>query len=282
MVETIEKKPVVLVTGSGGMLGRDVVPVFRVFATVLPFTRQQLDITKKSDVDRIFLRKRPSLVINCAGFTRVDEAESKRKEAFNANVTGVGILASSCKKIGAALVHFSTDYVFDGQKKEGYIETDRKRPLNYYGLTKSLGEEVVQQRMDDYFIIRTSWLFGEHGNNFVEAIRRQKGSSSIRVVNDQRGCPTYTKDLAAALPSLVKGYPYGIYHITNTGSCTWFDFAREIVKKSGGGPEVISITSAELDRAAIRPKNSMLRSTKFKRKLPLWKSALQKYLRSRR
>jgi len=280
-VEAIEKKPVVLVTGSGGMLGSDIALAFQRSATVLAFNREQLDIARKSDVDRILFGKRPSLVINCAAFTKVDEAESKRNEAFNTNVKGVGILASSCRKIGAALAHFSTDYVFDGKKKGGYIETDRKRPLNYYGLTKSLGEDMIQQRMDNYFIVRTSWLFGKHGNNFVEAIRRQMGSSSIQVVNDQRGCPTYTKDLTAALPPLVEEYPYGIYHITNTGSCTWFDFAREVVQKSGGGPKVVPITSAELDRAAIRPKNSVLRSTKFKRKLPSWKSALQKYLHSR-
>ena len=273
----------ILITGADGQIAAEFRKCLEAQSgyVVSALNKEMLDISDAAALAEAISSYRPSIVLNCAAYNLVDKAEEDFDTAFRINASGVKNLAFSCRKNNVLLIHFSTDYVFDGKKKGGYIETDRKRPLNYYGLTKSLGEDMIQQRMDNYFIVRTSWLFGKHGNNFVEAIRRQMGSSSIQVVNDQRGCPTYTKDLTAALPPLVEEYPYGIYHITNTGSCTWFDFAREVVQKSGGGPKVVPITSAELDRAAIRPKNSVLRSTKFKRKLPSWKSALQKYLHSR-
>lgn len=267
----------ILITGSKGMLGSDIVKEFNDFE-LFPFDKNELDITKKDELLKNLKKIKPDILINCAAYTDVDASETNKKEALSINATAVKNIAESCKSLSIQLIHFSTDYVFDGNSKEGYNEDSAKNPISYYGYTKSLGEDYIQQELKNYFIVRTSWLFGKNGRNFVDAIIKKSKEKEIRVVDDQIGSPTYTKDLAAAVKILVENYDYGIYHITNKGICTWFDFAREILKQTNSKAKVIPISSKELNRPAKRPECSILINTKFKNKLPFWDIALRNYL----
>lgn len=268
----------ILITGSNGMLGSDIVNEFYDF-DLYYFDKNKLNIANNGDILKNFQEIKPNVVFNCAAYTDVDGSETNKETALKINAEAVRNLAKACKKFNSALVHFSTDYVFDGQKKIGYSEDDRKNPLNYYGYTKSLGEDYVQQELKKYFIIRSSWLFGKNGKNFVDAIIKKSKDKEIKVVDDQTGSPTYTKDLAKAVKELlIKNYDYGIYHITNSGKCTWFEFAQEILKQSNSKAKVMPITSEELNRPAKRPVCSILLNTKFKNKLPFWNDALNRYL----
>ena len=270
-----------LITGSSGMLGSDIAHEFKNTQKgfkAYSLNKKQLDITKTHDILKNFRKIKPGIVINCAAYTDVDGSESNRKLALNVNAIAVKNLAKACRKFGSAMVHFSTDYVFDGKNKNGYREDSRKNPINYYGYTKSMGEKYIEEMLDNYFIIRTSWLFGKNGKNFVDAIIKKSKDKEIRVVNDQRGSPTYTKDLANAAKELIRNYRYGAYHITNRGACTWFEFAKEILKNANSKTKVIPIKSEEISRTAKRPRCSVLINTKFKNKLPFWDNALKRYL----
>ena len=267
----------ILITGSKGMLGSDIVQEFKDFH-LYAFGKSELDITKKSQIQKYFRKINPDIVINSAAYTDVDGSEANRKEALKANALAVRNIAMMCKKIDAALVHFSTDYVFDGKNKHGFRENDKKNPINYYGCTKSIGEDYIRKITKKYFIIRSSWLFGKNGKNFVQAIIKKSNEAEIKVVNDQAGSPTYTKDLAKAAKEIILNYDYGIYHITNGGTCTWFEFAQEILKNINSKTKTVPITSEELGRPAKRPKCSILINTKFKNELPFWSIALKRYL----
>ena len=267
----------ILITGSSGMLGSDLKNEFRDFE-LYPFSREALDITKKSHVQKYFRKIKPGIVINSAAYTDVDGSEINKRDALRTNAIAVRNIAMMCKKIDCSLIHYGTDYVFDGKFERGYMENDKKNPVNYYGYTKSVGEEYVKKIMRKYFIIRSSWLFGKNGKNFVQAILKKSNEAEIKVVNDQTGSPTYTKDLARATRELALNYDYGIYHITNKGTCTWFQFAREILKQVNSKTKIVPITSKELNRPAKRPKCSVLVNTKFKNKLPFWNAALKRYL----
>ena len=268
----------VLITGSDGMLGSDLKEEFKDFE-LFAFNKNKLDITKKEDVSAKIDEIKPEIVINCAAYTDVDNSEVNKEIALNVNANAVKYIAESCKKNDAKLVHFSTDYVFDGKNEAGYKEDDKKNPVGHYGYTKSLGEDHITSILDKYFIIRSSWLYGKNGKNFVKAIINKANEEEIKVVDDQIGSPTYTKDLAKATKELItQKYDHGIYHITNSGNCSWFEFAKEILKNINSRAKVVPMKSEELKRPAKRPKCSILVNTKFKNKLPLWNDALKRYL----
>jgi dTDP-4-dehydrorhamnose reductase/glucose-1-phosphate thymidylyltransferase short form len=257
-----------LILGAGGMLGRDLAAVF-------PGARlcghKDLDITDGAAVKAYILEMKPDLVINAAAYTNVDGCEDDPETAFAVNGDAPGYIAAACREVGAVLVHYSTDYVFDGSKME-YAESDEPNPINVYGASKLRGEQNIARCMDDYRIIRTSWLFGRHGKNFVETIRHlSKENETVRVVTDQVGKPTYTADLARKTAEIAE-CPPGIYHVTNDGVCSWYEFARAFA------PNIVPCTSAEFPRKAKRPAYSVLVNTKTSPMRP-WKEALEDYLR---
>jgi len=277
----------VLITGAGGMLARDLIPVLsgRGHETLAP-NESELDITDLHTVSTIVESLKPELIINCAAYTRVDDAEVEEVKALQVNGHGVENLCMACRSGNIPLLHFSTDYVFDGTKPTPYSIHDKPNPINAYGRSKLTGEKHILKLMDKFYIIRTSWLFGLHGNNFVETmLSLAKSQKSINVVNDQRGCPTWTVHLSQAIAELIETGRYGIYHITNSGSVTWYEFAREIFRLSGIHMNVIPVTSDRFPRPAKRPHNSVLDPYPLydvlKRNMPSWQGALAGYLKLR-
>jgi dTDP-4-dehydrorhamnose reductase len=259
-----------LIIGASGMLGSE---LCKVFPEAVKLTRKELDITNREQVMESIQKTKPDVVINAAAYTDVDGCEDKMELAFQVNGYGPGHIAEACSIVGAKLVHFSTDYVFDGSKKE-YVESDAPNPINVYGYSKLLGEIKIIENIRDCRIIRVSWLFGIHGRNFVETILRLSGEMSIvKVVNDQFGKPTYTVDLSNRVKEIIQLDP-GIYHITNEGTCSWYEFACAIIDNA------IPCTSEEFPRKAKRPKYSVLVNTKT-RPMRHWEEALTKYLRTR-
>jgi dTDP-4-dehydrorhamnose reductase len=257
----------ILLTGAGGMLGSDLAPVLAgaghdVFAR----PRADLDITREAEVARAFRDLEPHVVVNCAAFTRVDDCESSGR-ARDVNARGVGILADQCLRRDAHLVQISTDFVFDGSKRSPYTEEDLPNPLSAYGASKLEGEAAAL-RVPSGLVVRSSWLFGPAGWNFIEAILKQAeaGRSTISVVNDQIGRPTATPDLAEAILALIEAWAVGIYHFANQGEVTWFDFAREILDLSGHEDvEVKPIDSVTLGRPARRPAYSVLDTSRYEK-----------------
>ncbi len=260
-----------LILGAGGMLGTDLQTVF---PQAISFTHAELDITDKNAVFSVIDRYKPDIVINAAAYTKVDDCEENIERAFSVNGTAPGYIAAACRSTASSLVHFSTDYVFDGEKKE-YTESDKPNPINMYGASKLEGELAIARATERHYIIRTSWLFGLHGANFVETMLKLGASNpAVRVVNDQFGKPTYTKDLAQKIPEILN-CGYGIYHITNEGVCSWYEFASAII------PNAVPCTSEEFIRRAKRPKYSVLVNTKIK-PMRRWKEALLEYLEARK
>ncbi|KKH59367.1 dTDP-4-dehydrorhamnose reductase [Methanosarcina mazei] len=259
-----------LIIGSSGMLGSD---LCKVFPDAVKLTHHDLDITDRDQVIESILEIKPDVVINAAAYTNVDGCEDNKELAFQVNGYGPGYIAEACARAGAKLVHFSTDYVFDGSKKE-YVESDIPDPINVYGDSKLLGEKKIIENMDDYRIVRISWLFGIHGKNFVETMLKLSGEmDTVKVVNDQFGKPTYTMDLASKVKEIIELDP-GIYHITNDGICSWYEFASSIIDN------VIPCTSEEFPRKAKRPKYSVLVNTKTE-PMRHWREALKAYLKER-
>ncbi len=273
-----------IVTGAGGMLGADVTRQFSSNFKVTALTRKELDITDKKAVRQVFKHYRPEIVINCAAFTRVDDCESMKETAFSVNAEGPGILASACRDSGALLVHISTDYVFDGSKKSPWKEDEPKAPLNIYGESKLQGEKSVEARCDNYLIIRTSWLFGLNGPNFITTmLDLSKKRDELSVVNDQEGSPTSTRDLAWGIKMLVMHDLCGVFHCCNSGSCTWFDLCRFVFEKRGiKGVTLKPVPSESFPRPAARPEYSVLDTSRFKkftgRKMRPWQQAVSEYL----
>ncbi len=273
-----------IVTGAGGMLGADVTRQFSSNFKVTALTRKELDITDKKAVRQVFKHYRPEIVINCAAFTRVDDCESMKETAFSVNAEGPGILASACRDSGALLVHISTDYVFDGSKKSPWKEDEPKAPLNIYGKSKLQGEKRVEARCENYLIIRTSWLFGLNGPNFITTmLDLSKKRDELSVVNDQEGSPTSTRDLAWGIKMLVMHDLRGVFHCCNSGSCTWFDLCRFVFEKRGiKGVTLKPVPSESFPRPAARPEYSVLDTSRFKkftgRKMRPWQQAVSEYL----
>lgn len=252
------------------MLGSD---LCKVFPDAVKLTHKDLDITNKEKVIESILNKKPEVVINAAAYTDVDGCEDNKELAFQVNGYGPGYIAKSCSKIGAKLVHFSTDYVFDGSRNE-YVESDTPNPINVYGDSKLLGEQEIAENTEDYRIIRISWLFGIHGRNFAETMLKLSSQmDKVKVVNDQFGKPTYTVDLANEIKDILE-LESGIYHLTNDGVCSWYEFASAIIGNA------VPCASDEFPRKAKRPKCSVLVNTKTE-PMRHWKEALKAYMKER-
>ncbi len=277
----------VLIIGAKGMLGHYLMVTFRDLKPV-GVDKEELDITDEKMVEKFIFDLRPDLIINAAAYTDVDGCETNKDLAMKVNGYAVGYLARAAEKIGAVSVHYSTDYVFDGQKPDGYKENDEPaNPINVYGESKFLGEKLLKENCQKYYLIRTSWLFGRHGKNFVDTILKfGKEKEELKVVNDQRGKPTYTVDLAKRTKELIDGqYSFGIYHITNEGATTWYDYTLkifEVFKSLHPEQELAKVspcTSVEFPRPAKRPAWSILINTKVPPSQP-WPKAVEEYLKN--
>lgn len=274
----------VLVTGANGQLGYDVVKELqKQNIDCYGAARKDFDIVNFEATEKFITNYMPDAVIHCAAYTAVDKAEDEQGVCYLVNALATENIAKICKKINAKMLYISTDYVFDGTKNGFYEVDDKPNPINVYGKTKLLGEESVQKILDKYFIVRISWVFGEHGNNFVKTmLRLGKKRKEINVVSDQYGCPTYTADLAPLLVEMIKTDRYGIYNATNEGVCTWAEFADEIFKIADTNVKVNHITTAEYLTRAQRPMNSRLSKEKIiKNKfkvLRTWQKALREFI----
>jgi dTDP-4-dehydrorhamnose reductase len=270
-----------LVTGAAGMLGQDVVRAGRDAGhDVVGLAREELDITDSAAVDSTVRAARPDRVLNCAAFTDVDGAESRPEDADRVNRLGAGVVAAAAAVTGAAVVQISTDYVFDGTASRPYVESDVPNPLSAYGRTKLAGERAVAAANERHAIVRSSWLFGAGGPNFVATmLRLARGRDEVSVVTDQVGCPTWTGHLACALVALCSRFAPGIHHVAGADECSWHDFAREIFAQAGATCRVLPASSADLDRRAPRPAYSVLHSERDETpRLPPWQDGLAAYL----
>ncbi|MDP1709580.1 MAG: dTDP-4-dehydrorhamnose reductase [Candidatus Komeilibacteria bacterium] len=271
-----------LIIGAKGMLGHELARVFADYKPIL-WTRDEIDITNQTQVDEKITTLSPQLIINAAAYTNVDECETNETLARNINGQAVLYLAETAAKAGATLVHYSTDYVFDGDKKEGYGEDDEPNPINAYGRSKLVGEQAIQASgLKNWYIIRTAWLYGKNGKNFVEKILSLAESGKpLKVIDDQIGSPTYAVDLAQATRELVEDKkPTGIYHRTNSGQTTWYGFAKEIFTVFNKNVDLSPCTTEEYPLPAKRPAWSVLQSTKLE---PMrdWKESLCAYAQER-
>lgn len=256
----------IVITGSNGMLARTLIPTLSEHHHVIGLKRESLDITDRDRVKEVIGDLSPDVVINCAAYTKVDKAEEERERAFLINATGVQNLALVCSDKKIPLCHISTDYVFDGSKNRPYTPFDNTNPLNTYGESKLAGERYIEWIANRFYIIRTSWLYGEGGNNFVYTILRlAKERRELRVVNDQIGSPTCTLSLSEAIRRLIVTGAYGIYHFTDDseGGISWFDFAREIVRAKSLEVDVLPIRTEEFPLPAKRPPYSVLDTEAF-------------------
>lgn len=271
----------ILVTGGEGMLAYALKQVFKETKhEILIRSKKELDISKNTSIQKTFLFFKPEVCINTAAFTDVDGAETKEKEAKLINGTALKLLALEAKKMNCFLIHYSTDYVFDGEKKQGYRENAKRNPINAYGKSKMFGERMLQKYGGRYAIIRTSWLFGPKGENFVDTmVKLANKNKTIKVVADQIGSPTYTIDLANATKKFLEKPKHGIFHLTNEGVTNWADFAREIFKRKKLHLNVIGCQSDAFPRPAKRPHYSILLNTKLPH-LRSWKEGLKDYLRN--
>jgi dTDP-4-dehydrorhamnose reductase len=274
----------VLVTGAAGMLGRDVMlAAGNAGHDVVGFGRAELDVTDPAALAKKFELERPDVVINCAAWTDVDGAEESESAAFAVNGTGAGNVAAAAATVGAGVVYVSSDYVFDGAKAAPYVESDQVAPLSAYGRTKLAGEEATAAANKRHFVVRSAWLFGIGGPNFVETMLRLAGDhGEVLVVRDQVGSPTYTWHLAYGIVRLIEGIEYGIHHMAAAGQCSWYEFAREIFEQAKVECKVLSITTEEFGRPAPRPPFSALTSQREHAiRLPSWQDGLAGYLAQR-
>lgn len=274
----------VLVTGIKGQLGHDVMQclakreIESVGADI-----EEFDITDFKATRDFIVEVKPDVVIHCSAYTAVEKAEDDMELCMAVNGTGTKNIAAACKELDSKMLYISSDYVFPGVGENFYEVTDTPNPLGKYGETKQAGEEAVKKLLDKYFIVRTSWVFGKNGSNFVKTmLRLGKEKKEIHVVNDQIGSPTYTKDLAPLLCDMILTEKYGIYHATNEGICSWAEFAEEIMKIGGLDAKVNGISSEQYPSRVTRPKNSRLSKKSldengFKR-LPDWKDAVKRYI----
>ena len=273
----------ILVTGAAGMLGRDVDAAARHAGhEVSAFTRDELDICDPAAVRRAIGGVAPEAVVNCAAWTDVDGAEARRDAARAVNVIGAGHIAAAAVEIGAWTIHVSTDYVFDGRKREPYVESDAVSPLGDYGRSKLDGERAIHAAAPDaHTIVRTAWLFGAHGRCFPRTMLRLAAErDELTVVEDQVGCPTFTGHLASALVALAAdpGRPTGVLHVAGEGECSWRDFAQATLEAAGFSTPVRGIRTVEYPTPAERPAYSVLRSERGAPQLPPWREGLRQYL----
>ena len=274
----------VLVTGVNGQLGFDVVKQLnKKRIEVCGVDIDDFDITNKEQAVTYIGNFKPDLLIHCAAYTAVDKAEDEPEKCSAINITGTQNIAVACKQIGVEMIYVSTDYVYGGENNEPYAETDKLNPLSVYGQTKLEGERIVAQTLDKHYIVRTSWVFGVNGNNFVKTmLRLGREKPQLKVVADQIGSPTYTVDLAAAIIRLTDTGRYGVYNISNEGFCSWYEFACQIFAEAGIKTPVNPIKTAEFPTKAVRPLNSRMSKEKLYSvgvsKMPHWKDAVKRYL----
>ena len=272
----------IALTGSDGMLGSDIKNVFS-DVELINFTLHDFDITNLDGSHKAIKEAKPDYLIHVAAYTDVDGCESNPETAFLVNGIGARNITMACEDIGCPVIYISTDYVFDGTKKETYNEWDKTNPINVYGLSKLMGEQFVTSLTNRFYIVRTSWLYGKNGKNFVDTIIRLLSErDEIDVVNDQTGSPTYTCDLAGKLKELI-GRGYGTYHVTNTSHCSWHEFAVEIAKIKGINKNINPTTTEKFKRPAKRPAFSVLGNTMLRLEgiepARHWKEALKDYLK---
>lgn len=282
----------ILVIGAKGMLGKDLVEILRSFSRVdqhldwevFGWDIEEIDIQEEKNTVTKIESLRPNIVINIAAYTHVDGCESHDEKAFAINAEGMRHVALGALRCRAKVVYLSTDYIFDGKKREPYLEDDPPHPLSVYGRSKLRGEQYVQEMVEDALIVRTQWLYGKYGNNFVASVLRQAREKKVlSIVNDQVGSPTYTIDLSRAISVLIQCDARGVFHVANSDLCTWFAFGQEILKLSGmEGVRIVPISSEELGRPATRPLYSVLNTEKLKRETGMtlrpWSEALKEYL----
>jgi dTDP-4-dehydrorhamnose reductase len=274
-----------LVTGAAGMLGRDVMlAAGNAGHQVVGYGHAELDIADAEAVSAKIEGERPDVVINCAAWTDVDAAEEREEEATRVNGAGAGNVAAAAAAVGASVVYVGSDYVFDGSKGAPYVETDQTAPLSAYGRSKLAGEEATRMANKRHFIVRSAWLFGTAGPNFVETMLRLAADhGEVLVVRDQVGSPTYTWHLAYGIVRLIEGVEFGIHHMAAAGACSWYEFAREIFEQASLECTVMSATTEMLGRPAARPAYSALASQREHAiELPSWQDGLAAYLAQRR
>ena len=275
----------ILVTGSTGQLGYDVVRQgLERNLNVIGVGSNDLDITDEKRVNEYINQLNPDAIIHCAAYTAVDKAEDDRETCWNVNVEGTRYLVKAAKNVGAKFIYISTDYVFDGEGSKPFNEQDTPNPIGYYGLTKYNAEEIVKQELDRWFIVRISWVFGINGNNFIKTmLKLAEIKSTLNIVGDQYGSPTYTFDLSKLLIDMIESNKYGIYHASNEGFCNWGGFANEIFAQNQNEIEVNLVTTEEYPTRAVRPKNSKMSKIKLLdsgfHPLPTWQDAIKRYLK---
>lgn len=276
--------PGIIVTGSGGMLGGAFIKILEERGEDFVGLRHaELDITDRKKVIKIFSSITPSFVIHAAAWTDVDGCEKERDKAFLVNETGTENVVMACMKNKTTLVYLSTDFVFDGKKNTPYIETDVPNPINIYGSSKLAGEEKVRGNLKSYFIIRSSWLFGPGRANFVtKVLALAEREVSFKIVEDQVGTPTYTKDLACSILELIRTSSPGLYHITNNGSASRYEWGRAILEYIGLKREIVPIKYRDFSEIARRPLYSVLGTNRPRLNLPHWRDALKDYLKTLR
>jgi dTDP-4-dehydrorhamnose reductase len=273
----------ITVFGASGLLGQALVHELAA-EQLTALSSKDADLRDPSQVQRVVRTSRPDSIILSAAYTDVDGCESNRDLAFAVNCEGAVHVAQAAHEVGSRLIFLSTDYVFDGSKGSPYQTSDPRNPINIYGESKARAEERLLEILPDVCIVRTSWLFGHGGKCFPATILKLAATRpEISVVNDQRGCPTFTRDLASALVQLCRASARGIVHVTNSGDCTWYEFATEIVRVSGMPPVVRPMTTAEFPRPARRPAYSVLSPASlhaYGTRMPEWQDALRRYLGS--
>jgi len=275
----------IVVAGSKGMLAQDLIPMLEKEHEIFSFDLDEIDITDKEQIFGLVRKTKPDIVINCAAYNQVDQAETDREAAFRVNADGVQNLALACEEFGSVLCHFSTDYVFDGKNTQPYQPHDQPNPISVYGESKRAGEAFVQSILSRYYLIRTSSLYGKYGQNFVYTILRlAKENEVLRIVQDQTMSPTWTVNLAQGVIQLIHSGNFGVYHLTDKteGGISWFEFAKEILKVKGLGNEVVPTTSQEFARPAKRPIYSVLDTTLFTERsgyepMP-WQESLKRFI----
>lgn len=274
----------ILVTGALGQLGTDVVSELkRRDIDCCGIDKTDLDIIDPDAVLQTLTTLKPLCIIHCAAYTAVDKAENESELCMLVNAQGTENLAKACRKIDAELIYISTDYVFSGEGDKPNEIDAPKVPLSLYGKSKLAGEEVVTRHLDKHYIVRTSWVFGNNGNNFVKTILKlAQSKNEISVVGDQFGSPTYTVDLAVLLCDMALSGKYGVYHATNEGFCSWAEFAEEIIRLSDCTCRIKPITTEEYPTKAVRPKNSRMSKASIDKaglsRLPEWRDAMERYL----
>ena len=273
------------ITGVNGQLGYDVKRELseRGYTDILAPTRVDLDITNEDAVKKMIREYRPSVIFHCAAYTAVDKAEEEQEKCYQVNVLGTKYLTEAAKEVGAKIIYISTDYVFDGTKEGFYQVEDKVNPVNYYGKTKYLGENFIRA-YDNHIIVRISWVFGINGKNFIRTmLNLAESHKELNVVCDQIGSPTYTKDLAGLLVNMFLSNVKGLYHVTNEGYCSWYEFAEFIFKESRKKVKVHPILTKDYKTIAKRPLNSKLSKESLDdigmKRLPEWQDAVKRYIR---